>query len=374
MQDETDFLSSALGVPAPEPAKEPEAQKPAEPIKTEPVKTEPTPQAPAATEPDKKPEIDFSSLLREKTGGKIESEEQLQKFFEINDKYATLDSEASQLRSKLEQFETQAKDRYANPLVEMLDDLYRKGATDSQIQTALQLQSLDIDAMDGLEAKTRRLMFEKGWTRDEALEEINAVFKLDESKYEPEDIEKDKRRIERNKSEDIKFLAELKKEATAISNGPDPEKQRLAEQQKAEHQAKVSSFATAVASQHSGLGSLELLPAKENEEGISLEIKFNDDFQKLAPEYAKQYMLQQGITPSEESAPTVKKYLNQVYFAAYGEDIVKTAVAHAESTLLKRITEQNANRGGGNRNQNPIPDAKKEADNDFLRSWALGRG
>ena len=375
MTENIDFLSSALGETQPTPEAPPaQQQAPIAPAATpEPPKEEPAkPETPAA-EPVK-PEIDFSAILKEKTGGKVESFDQLQQFLDINEKYASVNNEASDLRSKVEQYESQLKDRYANPLVDMLDNLYRNGANDTQIQTALQLQSLDLDSISGLEAKTRRMMFEKGWTREDALDEINAQYRLDENKYEPDEIERDLKRIERNKSEDIKYLSELKKEATAKPNGPDPEKQRLAEQQQAELQAKVSSFVSTVTNQHGGLGSLELVSAKDNEEGISLELNFSEEFKKAAPEYAKQFMLQNGITPSEGSLPAVKEYLNNLYFAANGKEIMKTVAAHVESTVLKRITEQNSNRGGANRNQNPLPNAKTQDENDFLRSWALGKG
>ena len=376
MTENVDFLSSALGVAQPIPEAPPAQQQAPEPIAVvtqDPPQGAPVQQEPLAQDPAKT-EIDFSALLKEKTGGKVENFDQLQQFLDINEKYASVNTEASELRSKVEQYEGQLKDRYANPLVDMLDNLYRNGANDVQIQTALQLQSLDLEGISGLEAKTRRMMFEKGWTREDALDEINAQYKLDENKFEPDEIERDLKRIERNKTDDIKYLSDLKKEATAKPNGPDPEKLRLAEQQKAELQTKVSSFVSTVTNQHGGLGSLELVSAKDNEDGISLELNFSEEFKKVAPEYAKQFMLQNGIEPSEGSLPAVKEYLNNLYFAANGKEIMKTVAAHVESTVLKRFTEQNSNRGGANRNQNPLPNAKTQDENDFLRSWALGKG
>jgi len=348
-----DILARALGV---DPSQIGAAPVDSAPI-TDPApaaeapKDEPAPQEPKSGEPD------YATILKEKTGGRVSKFEDLTPFFESHDTLPSLTEQLNQYRSKAEQLEAESQKRFANPLVEMINGLYESGATEAQIQTALKIQSLDIDALNGIDAKAQRLMYEKGWTKEEALDEIHASYKLDENKYEAEEIERDKKRLDRNKAEDLKFLKDLKKEATTIARGPDPEQVKAEQARKAVFENQVSSFTAGIAGQHIGLGPLELVKAEDGKEGISLEINFSDEFKKQAPEFAKNFMLSQGMKPGPESEAAVKDYLTNLYYATHGKEIARTVARHVESVTLEREVARLSNRGGRQATDNNIPNA-----------------
>lgn len=85
----------------------------------------------------------FESLLVEATGGSINNYSQFQEAITAKDKYAELQEKLGYLENQLTEY--QGGPKYSNELVQKLDEMYRNGIPEDNIQEFIKLQRMNID-------------------------------------------------------------------------------------------------------------------------------------------------------------------------------------------------------------------------------------
>ena len=300
--------------PAPQDAPQVEDKKvePQEPAK-EPQISEP-PKEPA----QKQEPIDIWGAIKEKTGGKIDSEDSLQS---VLSNFEQKQQELEELRQKAGQ------DPFANDRVKKLNELYASGASESQIVQFLKLQSIDVDTVDAVEAKKLRYMHEYGYDEQTALQAVYDDYPLDDEDLEDSEIGKIKRKLERDTKADREFLKNLRVEV-GKTNDVKTKEQELQRQQY--EQAVDSWLPSAV----EGLTGIEKVNTngKDGDDALYFDFTFDNTFQSQIPELAKRFAMANGLNPSDPaSKQAVRNFIKSAYFANNGEKAIQIAVTDAVS-------------------------------------------
>lgn len=228
----------------------------------EPQSTEQPSNTPAQVDPP-----DYDSYIAEQTGGLFKNTEELKASLDKVKQYDTLKQER-------DAFEAKTKESpYANDTVKKLDELYRKGATQDQIENFQKINKVaDINALSPLDAKLAKMVLVDGWREDVAKLSLEQEFPIDD--YEegsPErKIMEEKLRI--SAEADKKALEGFKADVSEVKQNNTQEELRLQAVAKQEqHNEYVKATVPAIASQINGMGEIAFKPR----EGDAVKMKFD---------------------------------------------------------------------------------------------------
>lgn len=326
------------------------------------AETTTVPETANTTEPPA-PVFDWGHLS-ERTEGVIKDEESFTSIFEKVKGYDDLSTKYTELESN--------QVKFANPLVEGLNNLIAQGANQSQIETYWAINKIgDFSAMDPREALISHSVLLNNTDREVAAYRIDSKF--DFSQHDEDSIEykalKDEQRIEANKA--IKDLEQFKKENSTVSN---PEKE-------AAEQARLSQIAEK-AEWDKTVKSVAPILAKEAPKSFNLgtgesaiSVNYSEEFSNTIPSLVEKFFEASGANPNDKSSQeAVNKFVEARYKIENFDTIVSDLLNKKESEVTERITSKFTNPGGKPREEiNPNSASTEMSHEQWLNKKFGGR-
>lgn len=113
---------------------------------------------------------DFEKLLAEATGGSVANYGQFKEAVTAKEKYAELEQKLNGLQQQAEQFAGGPK--YANELVQKIDEMFKNGLAEDNIYEFLKYQKLDVDNMNDEDALRSVLRYQFPSFSNEEIDEM----------------------------------------------------------------------------------------------------------------------------------------------------------------------------------------------------------
>jgi|SRR5579863_2004004 len=171
----------ANGLDIPAPVQDPPTDN-AAPATIDPPTQEPPAAKPAApenkVEPPAAAPFNFDEELVKITGGAVKSKDDIAALLEASKKLPDLESRLKTFEQENTSLKT--ADPFANDFTKKLNELYRAGANESQINAFMTINKVtDIDALKPMEASALALQVKFGLTSDEAKTYLSDKYKID---------------------------------------------------------------------------------------------------------------------------------------------------------------------------------------------------
>lgn len=303
-----DLLDGKAPVQTTEPAPQPVAE-------TIVPATPPTEQQPPNTPPAAQPAtFDIDAELVKITGGAIKNKDEIAAIIERSNKVTDFENRYKNLEDENTSLKAKANtDPFANDTIKKLNELYKAGATDSQIQAFTQLNKVaDLETLSPLDAKILALQLQHKLTPEEARNYVNTTYKLNPNENDEETIKSESIRLKVDAQADRNFLKNHKAE---VSTAPvsEAEKQQQDLQQKATEQiAKLTPIANQVLNTISFKGMS--LNGKEGDQAIKADFEVSDESKASLKPLIEKFIQTNwnGIQPNEEGAKQIEQYAKNI--------------------------------------------------------------
>lgn len=286
----------------PPPAPAPPVDKPATPP------TNPTP--PINTPPAQTASFDLNAELEKISGGAIKSKDEiaaiLEKASKIDDfenRYKTLEQTNADLKAKAE------ANPFANDFTKKLNDLYKAGANDSQIQAFTQLNKVaDLDTLSPADARILALQVKIGLTSDEARTYLNSTYKLNPDEYDDDTINAETIRLKVDAQGDREFLKTHKAEVSTPPVDNTAKEQQEIQQKTAEHISKLAPMVSRVLSDVSFKGLS--LNGKDGDANILADFDVSEESKATLKGLVENFVQSQGlnIPASDQGQKQIEQY------------------------------------------------------------------
>lgn len=283
---------------------------------------------------------DFFKTLSVSLGEEYGSEEGVEKL--------KLDlQEKLNLEKEIESLKLEQETIFANKRVQTLNDLYKKGKTDDQINDYLSLSKLgDISELPAKEALIRAEIQKNGYTRDFAEKVINRKYNhdsivIDEDSMDDTELAKareDKAFAEERMEYDAKKARqELSDVVKDLTTDVSPEEKALLEESaKKAYEAKLKPFAERIQKK---------FPSKIEIEGLSFDV--TDEFRQKIDKDAMDYFFDTEV--NETSVETFMSVKKAEFFMNNMEQISKALVNHGKQIGTAEKEQEFINTGGVDR-------------------------
>lgn len=162
--------------------------------------------------------FDEAGYLAKVSNGTLNSADDLQAILDKSNSATELEAKVAELTAKLEE-QSNVKP-YANEYIEKLNNLYKEGSDKSKIDAFIRINSLgDISDLSPSEALIYDLQDQYKLSREDAEEHINSKYKLDEDKYDEQEIRAAKIQMKIDSETAKKRLSEYKASFDVVSEG-----------------------------------------------------------------------------------------------------------------------------------------------------------
>lgn len=339
----------------------------------EPV-TPPTnePNKPIDTPTPEQPTFNFDAELEKISGGAIKTQAEIAAIIERSNKVADLEGRLSNFEKENNDLKAKVStDPFANEYTKRLNELYKSGASDTQIQAFTTLNKVaNLEGLAASDARILALQIKNGLTEDEAKTYLASTYKLNPEEHDEATIKAEEIRLKVDANADREFLKTQKAEASIIPERASDIAQRELEQKKTEQVAKLQPVANTV-----------LQTAKDLFKGISLNGKDGDqnikaDFE-VSPESLSKVnkavsdLIQNrwdAIPANEEGRKTLEDFARNILI----QENYKTMIVNAASQRELQVRAEYNNPTPVNRGQDapsPVKSAKDEFDQRLLNSY-----
>lgn len=362
-----DILDGSRPAPQAQPPA-PEAQ--AAPPTPPPVTPEPT--TPTDTPPPAQPPLDFDAELVKITGGNVKSKEELAAWIDRSAKYDDLESrlktfedENTSLKAKV------STDPFANDFTKRLNDLYKSGATESQIQAFTAINRVtDLDGLSPVDARLLALQIKSGLTEEEARVYLNASYKIDPDENDEQTVKNENIRLKVDARADLEFLKTHKADVSKVPESPVDTQQKELEQKQTEQLAKLAPLAKTVTKDAVNLFKGMTINGKEGDQNIKTDFEPSEDSVKSLEPLVKQYIESnwQDLSPDDKGSAQIKAYVENILAIQN----YKNWMIHAASVRETQVRAEYHNPTPINRGQdapNPGKSSKEELDQKILASY-----
>lgn len=339
----------------------------------EPV-TPPTnePNKPIDTPTPEQPTFNFDAELEKISGGAIKTQAEIAAIVERSNKVADLEGRLSNFEKENNDLKAKVStDPFANEYTKRLNELYKSGASDTQIQAFTTLNKVaNLEGLAASDARILALQIKNGLTEDEAKTYLASTYKLNPEEYDEATIKAEEIRLKVDANADREFLKTQKAEASIIPEKASDIAQRELEQKQTEQVAKLQPVANTV-----------LQTAKDLFKGISLNGKDGDqnikaDFEVSPDSLAKvnkavSDLIQNrwdAIPANEEGRKTLEDFARNILI----QENYKTMIVNAASQRELQVRAEYNNPTPVNRGQDapsPVKSAKDEFDQRLLNSY-----
>lgn len=356
------------------PTDTPPVQDPATPTPAPSVDTPPIPESnkPTDTSIPEQPTFSLDAELEKISGGAIKSQADIAAIIERSNKAADFESKLTNLEKENTDLKAKAStDPFANDYTKRLNELFKSGASESQIQAFTALNKVsNLEGLSAVDARLLALQIKNGITEEEAKIYLGSQYKLDPDENDEATIKSEEIRLKVDANADREFLKTHKAEVSKVPESKVDVEQRELQQKQTEQVAKIQPIAKSV-----------LQGAKDLFKGLSLNGKYGDqnvkgDFEvteqslKSLEPYVDKFIEAnwQTLTPDEKGVEAIKGYVeNLLVIQNY-----KTMIINAASQRELQVRAEYNNPTPVNRGQdapNPVKSTKEEFEQRLLNSY-----
>jgi hypothetical protein len=281
----------------------------------------------------------FEELLVEATGGKLNNYSEFQEALTAKEKYQELQQKLGHAETQLNEYKGGPK--YSNELVQKLDEMYRNGVPEDNIQEFIRLQRMDVEKLSDKEVM--KMVYSKDYPgiKDEELDQLL------EDEYGDLDgiggIKMKKAAIDgRKKLSDMKV------------NIAEPEHIRMQKTEEAQAVKRFQNWEKVVNSVFNKESHEFKLDVGGKESVLNFTLP-ESSRQKLNIEVTR-YATMNNIPPTKEGLAQLQDFAERTLLFAYGKEIMGTLMRNASANTrqeeLARVHNIEITRSGENRTTN----------------------
>jgi len=289
----------------------------------------------AAVEVKTDVQFDTSKWLQEKTGGKINAEEELLSFINKNE---GLDVTSLQEKAnKYEDLEARYKEvEPANDFVKELNKLLKNGASQEQVLEFYNLSQIDLTTLSPKEAEILRLQKDKGLSKEDATFKVERL--LDTDRLEEETVRLNEIELKTRFKENVDYLKQYRKELSVTEAQKQSQERETAKQQ---YNSAVDTFVPSLAKELTSLSISDISGDKDNP--IPFEYVLPDSFKKEANQILKNVIVSNRLDVNNAThMEEAKEMAKSIAIASDPERYVKAAIKHFQSVMSERQAGANA--------------------------------
>lgn len=364
-----DMLEGKAAPQAPPVAQEPAPTPEPNPA---PVADIPEPNKPIDTPTTEQPTFNFDAELEKISGGAIKTQADFAAFIEKSNKagdfesrYTAIEKENNELKAKVD------SDPFANDYTKRLNELYKSGATDTQIQAFTALNKVpNLEGLSSVDARILSLQIKNGITEDEAKIYLNAQYKLDPTEYDEATVKAEEIRLKVDANADREFLNTHKAEVSKLPENKAEAEQRVLEQKQAEEVTKLTPIAKSVIQGAKDLFKGLSLNGKEGDGNVKGDFEVTEQSLKSLDPLVENYIKSNWETLSKSSDPAAD-------IRGYAENLLviqnyKTMIINAAGQRELQVRAEYNNPTPVNRGQDapaPVKSSKEEFEQRLLNSY-----
>ncbi len=348
---------------------------------TQPENT-PTPQneapqpetAPAAEKTPEALTFNLDEELQKISNGEIKTQDELKAILGKTKELGTLEAKLKNFEDENTSLKAKvATDPFANDLARKLNDMYKSGANQSQVDAFIRINKVEnIDALSPVEAKKLELQIKQGLSAEEAEQYVTGTYKLvaedpnDNDELAKIKLEEIRLKVDANASRE--FLKTHKAEVSAV---PVDNSQIEAQKKQEDFQKHITDLTPLVKNVSNILAFKDInVNGKDGEAAFKMDLELSDESKASLEPALMDYISKNGanIPNTEEGIAHIK---------TVGENILvlqnwKNWLANATNTREKAVRAEyhnpsTPNRGTDNPNQGKT--SKEE-----LADWLLANG
>ena len=218
---------------------------------------------------------------------------------------------------------------YANDKIKTLNELYRKGASDSEIENFWKVQKFDISKMSPLEkVRAAALLDNPDYTEEDLNNYVTGKYGAS-SEDELESMAKTTLKTDQR-------LAEERIKQAQVNSG-ETEKERTGRAQNEQYQKTHQGWSKVMSGHYGNMKTTNIeVPSVDGKSTVQVPFDIPDNTRKMAAEQLAQMAAQQGWKfTAEEMQSKGKAVFEQLLFALHGKEIVARAVAQATANTVK---------------------------------------
>ena len=345
-------------------------QTPAPVVETPETPTEQTPNTDTPT--PAQPTFNLDAELEKISNGAIKSQAEIAAIIERSNKaadfesrYTNLEKENNDLKAKV------ATDPFANDYTKRLNELYKSGASESQIQAFTTLNKVaNLEGLAPADARILALQIKNGLSEDEAKTYLASTYKLDPSEFDEATIKAEEIRLKVDANADREFLKTHKAEVSKIPESQAEVQQREYEQKQTEQVAKLQPIAKGVTQNAKDLFKGLSLNGKAGDQNVTADFEVTEQSLKNIEPLVEKFIESnwQGLTPDENGKEAIQGYVKNLLVIQNFETLLINAAAQRE---LQVRAEYN-NPTPVNRGQDapsPVKSSKEEFEQQLLNSY-----
>jgi len=344
-------------------------QAPAPVVET-PAPTEQTPNTDTPT--PAQPPLTFDAELEKISGGAIKSQAEIAAIIERSNKaadfesrYTNLEKENNDLKAKV------ATDPFANDYTKRLNELYKSGASESQIQAFTTLNKVaNLEGLAPADARILALQIKNGISEEEAKIYLAASYKLDPDVDDEATIKAEEIRLKVDANADREFLKTHKAEVSKVPENPADAEYRELQQKQTEQVAKLQPIAKSVTQNAKDLFKGLSLNGKAGDQNVTADFEVTEQSLKNIEPLVEKFIESnwQGLTPDENGKEAIQGYVKNLLVIQNFDTLLINAAAQRE---LQVRAEYN-NPTPVNRGQDapsPVKSSKEEFEKQLLDNY-----
>lgn len=267
--------------------------------------------------PPAAPTFNLDEELVKTTGGAIKSVSEISALLDKANKTQELETQLRQFQEENTSLKAKADTNpFANDFTKKLNDLYKSGANESQIQAFQIINRVgDIDALSPMDASTLALQVKHGLTPDEAKAYLNDKYNLDPEDPNAQLTKNDEIKLKIESTADKDFLKTHKAEVSALPENTEAKAQQLYEQQMNQRVQQLEPIAKTVVTEaltnsFKGVS----INGKEDDTAIRVDLPISQESRdKLAETVGNMTRAQwENWTPDEKGVEAMKTFSDNV--------------------------------------------------------------
>lgn len=362
-------------------------EAPPSPVETSPVQdsvtTPPVPSPatpPATTEPNKptdtptteQPTFNLDAELEKISGGAIKSSTEIGAIIERSNKVADLEGKLTDFEKENNELKAKVNsDPYANDFTKRLNELYKSGANDSQIQAFIGLNKVaNLEGLSAIDARILALQIKNGITEEEAKIYLNSTYKLNPDENDEETIKTENIRLKVDANADREFLKAHKAEVSKVPENQEEVQQRELLQQQSDQVNRLTPIAKTVIHGAKDLFKGVSLNGKEGDQNIKGDFEVSEQSLKGLEPYVENFMKAnwQTLTADEKGADAIRGYIKNLLVIQNYETMIINAAAQRELQVRAEYNNPTPiNRGPDA--PNPAKSSKEEFEQNLLNNY-----
>jgi hypothetical protein len=281
------------------------------------------------------------------TNGEVKTKDDLAVILEraksatdFENRYKTYEQENADLKSKVE------ANPFANDYTKKLNDLYRGGASETQIQAFTMLNKVsNLDELSPMEARSLALQVKHGLSPDEANRYLNKEYGVDvsdpNSKLDPDEAI----RLKIDSASDKDFLKTHKAEVSTVPVDNSAQQQELLQQQNEQRIQRIQPIAKNVVNDMVSTGFKGIsINGKEGNDAIKIDLPMMDSNKSALQDAVDGYVKNYDIQPNEQGIKAIQDYAKNVAWIQNGE----RWLIEAASLREKQVRAEYHNPSSGN--------------------------